>query len=66
LRSIDDGESWQALSKLNGSEATPTALEIFPDIPDDVFALFRRRGVAQWKLSVSGQDGAGALNPNTQ
>ena len=66
LRSVDDGATWQSLSKLNASETTPTALGIFPENPDNVFALFRRSGVAQWRLSTSSQDGASGVKPTTQ
>jgi photosystem II stability/assembly factor-like uncharacterized protein len=55
LRSRDDGQTWHSISGLKGSETTPTAIGIFPDSPDNVFALFRRRGVAQWKLGASDQ-----------
>jgi photosystem II stability/assembly factor-like uncharacterized protein len=66
LRSADEGETWQALSGVSGSEATPTTLDIFLDRPDTVYGLFRRRGVAQWKLGVSLQGGAGVAKPTTQ
>jgi photosystem II stability/assembly factor-like uncharacterized protein len=66
LRSADDGETWQSLSGISASETTPIALGILPDNPDNVFALFRRRGVARWNLRASGQEGAGVLKPTTQ
>lgn len=67
FRSTDDGASWQAFSSGKGSESTPTALGIFADSPDDVFALFRRTGVAQWKLNTPVQAGSGeVLNSTSQ
>jgi photosystem II stability/assembly factor-like uncharacterized protein len=55
LRSTDDGQTWQSLSKVTGNETTPTAIGIVPDSPDNVFALFRRRGVAHWRLGAPDQ-----------
>jgi hypothetical protein len=66
LRSVDDGESWESLSKTSAGEATPTVLGIFPENPDRVFALFRRRGVAQWQLGDSARQGASVLKPTIQ
>jgi photosystem II stability/assembly factor-like uncharacterized protein len=50
LTSSDDGQTWRSSSEVKGSESTPTVLGIFPESPDQIFALFPRQGIAQWKL----------------
>jgi photosystem II stability/assembly factor-like uncharacterized protein len=58
LTSSDDGQTWRSISKVKGSESTPTILGIFPESADQIFALFPRQGIAQWKLH--------AVDPTTQ